>query len=255
MLEIVAEGGVQSYVVRVDGRDQSFVDLADPTRLVFDYVRRIGDVLDALAPEGVPIRVVHVGGAGLTLPRYVAATRPTSAQVVLEPDEDLTARVRDELPLPRRSGIKVRTADGAGGIAALRDAFTDVVVVDAYRDGQVPGELLEVEHLLDVARVLAPGGCYLLNLADAAPFALTRDTVAGLREVFGSLVVSAEPATLKGRRPGNLLITAGRGAVPLAALRRRAASSPAPYQVLDDRGVSDRFGGGRPRRAATTTTS
>lgn len=251
MLEIVAEGGVESYVVRVDGRDQSFVDLADPTRLVFDYVRRIGDVLDALAPEGAPIRVVHVGGAGLTLPRYVAATRPTSAQVVLEPDEALTARVRDELPLPRRSGIKVRSVDGAGGIAALRDGFAEVVVVDAYRDGEVPGELLEVEHLADVARVLTPEGCYLLNLADAAPFALTRDTVAGLREVFGSLVVSAEPATLKGRRPGNLLITAGRGAVPLAALRSRAASSPAPYQVLDDRGVGDRFGGGRPRRSAT----
>ena len=255
MLEIVAEGGVESFVVRVDGRDQSFVDLADPTRLVFDYVRRIGDVLDAVAPDGVPIRVVHVGGAGLTLPRYVAATRPTSAQVVLEPDEALTARVREELPLPRRSGIKVRAADGVTGIAALRDAYADVVVVDAYQDGQVPVGLLEVEHLLDVARVLSPGGCYLLNLADAAPFTLARDAVAGLREVFGPLVVSAEPATLKGRRPGNLLITAGRESVPLAALRRRAASSPAPYQVLDDRGVSDRLGGGHSRRAAPTTTS
>ena len=159
MLEIVAEGGVESFVVRVDGRDQSFVDLADPTRLVFDYVRRIGDVLDAVAPDGVPIRVVHVGGAGLTLPRYVAATRPTSAQVVLEPDEALTARVREELPLPRRSGIKVRAADGVTGIAALRDAYADVVVVDAYQDGQVPVGLLEVEHLLDVGRVLSPGGC------------------------------------------------------------------------------------------------
>lgn len=247
-LEIVPDGAEGCFVVRIGGREQSYVDLGDPSRLAFDYVRRIGDVLDAVAAPGDPIRVVHVGGAGLTLPRYVAATRPTSAQVVLEPDDEVTARVRDELPLPRRSGIKVRPVDGASGMKALRDDHADVVIVDAYRDGAVPDELLEAEHLAEVDRVLAPDGCYLLNLADQAPFALARDAVAGLREVFSSIIVSAEPATLKGRRPGNLLVTAGRAGVPLEALRRRAASSAAPYQVLDQRGVRDRLGGGRVRR-------
>lgn len=248
VVEIVADGAAGCFVVRIDGREQSYVDLSDATRLAFDYVRRIGDVLDALAPAGQPIRVVHVGGAGLTLPRYVAATRPTSAQVVLEPDEALTARVRDELPLPRRSGIKVRAVDGVAGVAALRDDYADVVVVDAFDQGRVPIGLLESEHLAQIGRVLHPDGCYVLNLVDQAPFALARDVVAGLREVFSSLMVSAEPATLRGRRPGNLLVTAGRSGVPLADLRRRAASSPAPYQVLDDRRVSDTFGGGRALR-------
>ena len=93
----------------------------DPTRIVFDYVRRLGDVVDAVAPPGSPLRVVHVGGAGLTLPRYVAATRPRSAQVVLEPAAEVTELVRRELPLPRNSGIKVRGVDGRTGVAALRD--------------------------------------------------------------------------------------------------------------------------------------
>ena len=74
-----------SYLLRMSGMDHSHVDLTDPTRLEFHYVRRLADVIDALTPAGEPMRVVHVGGAGMTLPRYVAATRPRSAQVVLEP--------------------------------------------------------------------------------------------------------------------------------------------------------------------------
>ncbi len=244
VLEIVPDGPEGCFVVRIDGRDQSYVDLTDPTHLAFDYVRRIGDVLDAVAPPGVPLRLVHVGGAGLTLARYVTATRPTSAQIVLEPDPAMTERVRAELPLPRRSGIKVRPVDGVRGVAALRDDMADVVVVDAFDDGEVPGELLEVEHLAEVARVLAPDGCYVLNLADRAPFTLAREAVAGLREVFGAIMVSAEPATLRGRRPGNLLVCAGARSVPLEALRSRAASSAAPYRVLDSQRVSDSLGGG-----------
>lgn len=250
-VEIVPDGPAGCFVVRVDGREQSYVDLGDPTRLAFDYVRRIGDVLDAVAPPGKPIRVVHVGGAGLTIPRYVTATRPRSAQVVLEPAGALTALVRAQLPLPRHSGIKVRAVDGVSGVAALRDDYADVMVVDAFDDGRVPIGLLEAEHLAQVGRVLDPDGCYVLNLVDQAPFALARDVVAGLRGVFSTLMVSAEPATLRGRRPGNLLVTASRGGVPLADLRRRAASSPAPYQVLDDRLVSDTLGGGRALRAST----
>ena len=89
-------------------------------------------------------------------------------------------------------------------------------------------------------------GLLLLNLTDRAPFAWTRRVVAAVRRELPALMLSAEPATLRGRRPGNLLLVAGRGAVPVAALRTRAASSPAPYRVLDGAQVSDTVGGGRP---------
>ncbi len=243
-VEIVATEHAGAHVVRVDGRDQSHVDLDDPTRLAFDYVRRMGDVVDAAAAAGAPLRVVHVGGGGLTMPRYVAATRRGSAQGVLEPDEELTAIVRDRLPLPRRSGIKVRPVDGRSGIAALRDGYADLVLLDAYHDGEVPRDLLGTEFLADAARVLAPGGLLLVNLADAAPFALARRVVAGLRTSFGHVVVSAEPPTLRGRRPGNLLLVAGSAGVPHGALVRSAATSAAPYRVLDEGQVLDSLGGG-----------
>ncbi|WP_340540616.1 spermidine synthase [Nocardioides sp. GXZ039] len=241
-----SSGAPGGFLVQVDGRDQSLVFPDDPTRLSFDYVRRMGDVLDALGTPGEPLRAVHVGGAGLTLPRYVAATRPRSRQIVLEPDEELTDLVRTALPLPPRSGIRIRPVDGRAGVASLHADYADVVVVDAYTDGEVPAELATASFLADLARVLTADGVVLYNLADRAPFGLARDVVAGLRAAHASIAVSAEPATLRGRRPGNLLLVAGER-VPLEALQRSATTSAAPYRVLDERQVSDRLGGGRPR--------
>jgi hypothetical protein len=39
-----------AWTLLVDGTVQSYVDLADPTHLEFEYVRRLGHVLDALDP-------------------------------------------------------------------------------------------------------------------------------------------------------------------------------------------------------------
>lgn len=227
-----------------DGERQSEVDLADPTRLTFDYARRLADVVDLAAPPGVPMRVVHVGGAAMMLPRYVSATRPRSSQIVLEPDEAVTALVRRELPLPARSGVRVRPVGGHEGVAALRDDSVDVVLLDAFAGAETPRGLLTREFFADVARVLASGGLLAANLADAAPFPVVRTAVAGLRETFPDLLLGAEPATLKARRRGNVVAVAG-GAVPLEAFRARASAHATPYRVFDQRGVSDSFGGGR----------
>ena len=102
----------RAFTLRVGRTDQSYVDLDDPLRLEFDYVQRLVDVVDSVAEPGQRLRVVHVGGAAMTLPRYVAVTRPSSAQIVLEPDIELITFVRRHLPLPTRSGIKVRGTDG-----------------------------------------------------------------------------------------------------------------------------------------------
>lgn len=221
-----------AYTVEMGGAAQSYVDLADPTRLEFDYVRRIGDALDAHAPAAQPLRAVHVGGAGLTLPRYLAATRPRSSQIVLEPDEELTAFVRQHLPLPPRSGIRVRPADGRSGIAAMPDDYADVVVVDAYAGDRVPAELTSIEFLADLHRVLKTDGAVLMNLADQAPLAYLRRSVAGVRALFRDVLVSGEPAVMRGRRFGNVLVLGGRSSLPHDILARRAAGSPFPYRIV-----------------------
>ncbi len=217
--------------------EQSAVDLDDPTHLVFDYMQRIGDLIDALQPPPpAPIRVLHVGGAAMSLPRYVAATRPHSAQIVLEPDEILIAQVRVEAPLPRRSGIKVRATDGATGIRQVRAASQDLVILDAFENARVPEELTTADFVGEVERVLVPGGVFAANLVDQAPFAQVRCLLAAARRL-GHVVVGAEPPTVKGRRPGNVLVACG--GVP----RPVFGSPPAQeYRIFEGRAARDSFG-------------
>ena len=85
------EDGRRGVTVMMDGSPQSYVDLADPGNLGFEYIAHLAAVIDTL-PAG-PLAITHVGGAGLTLARYVNAERPGSPQIVLEPDAELTELV------------------------------------------------------------------------------------------------------------------------------------------------------------------
>ncbi len=255
-IEIIADRDrTNGFVLRIDGTDQSYVDLDDPTALEFDYVQRIADVIDAHGTPGETLRFVHIGGAGMTLPRYVAATRPRSAQIVLEPDEEVTELVRDQLPLQRNSGIKVRPVDGRAGLSAMRPDFADIIVLDAFDGARIPADLVTAEFFEMAAAVLVDDGLFLLNLADRAPFAYVRRVLRGVCDHFPTVMISAEPATLKGRRFGNLLVVASRGPIPWESLARRAASSPLPYRVLPYREVVDRFAGGAAYTDADTAMS
>src|SRR5205085_7626995 len=125
------------WTLLVDGVPQSYVDLDDPRYLEFEYVRRLACVVDAAAPRGVPLRVLHLGGGGLTLPRYVAATRPGSRQRVVEIDADLVALVRRELPLPAGSGIRIHTGDARDGLGRIADGVLDLVIADVFDGARV----------------------------------------------------------------------------------------------------------------------
>lgn len=235
-----------AWVVRIGGADQSWVDPADPTRLEFDYIQRLADQIDAHGEPGERLRVVHVGGAAMTLARYVAHTRPTSPQIVLEPDAQLTAEVREKVPLPRNSGIKVRPVDGRAGIAAMREDYADVVVVDAFAGARVPGGLVSVDFFADVRRVLHSDGLLLLNVTDTHPFAWTRRVLAGIGQYFGEVMIGAESATLKGRRFGNVVVAASQVALPIDRLQRISAGAVFPYRLVHGEHLERMVGGAQP---------
>ncbi len=232
-------------LVVVDGHAQSYVDLSDPTRLEFDYVTHLAAAIDALSPAG-PLRVTHIGGAGLTLARWVAVTRPASSQVVLEPSAELTAAVRRELPLPRGHRIRVRPVTGEAGLAALRDASADVVLLDAYAGGRVPAALAAPSFLGACARVLAPDGVLLANLADEPGLRWVARVEATARGVLPQTAYIAATEVLKGRRFGNVVVVASRAPLDVDALRRAVARLPFPAGVLDSAQVRRRGGGARP---------
>ena len=246
-VEFVADehGGV---TVMRDGHPQSHVDVDDPEHLVFEYVQHMAAVLDAVHPAPDPIGVTHVGGAGLTLPRWVHATRPGSPQIVLEPDETLTAAVREQLPLPRGHRIRVRSQLGRPGVEALKDSSAHAVVVDAFDEGRVPADLQTVEFFGHVARVLRPDGVLVMNSPDEPGWRHLADVVAGARAAFGhdgSLALVAMRDVIKGRRYGNAVLVAAHRPLDVDEIRRQVGRWPFPSGVLGAAELARRTAGGR----------
>lgn len=242
-------GRPSAFLLRVGRTDQSYVDLGDPRHLEFDYVQRVADLVDALFEPRATLRAVHVGGAGLTLPRYLAATRPGSVQTVLEPDEELTDFVRSRLPLPRGASIKVRATDGRSGLPGLRDAVADLVVLDAFAGARVPAGLTTREAFAGLRRILNADGVLAVNITDTGALRYTRRVVAGMREVFATVGLCTEPSTLKGRRFGNLvLLGTGRrlAAEEWSAFADRAGRPPFPYRVVHDARLEQLVGSAQP---------
>ena len=235
------EDGRGGVTVMMEGSPQSHVDLADPGNLGFEYIAHFAAVIDTL-PVG-PLAITHIGGAGLTLARYVNAERPGSTQIVLEPDVELTELVRHELPLPRRHRIRVRPVDGLTGIAQLADGSADVVVLDAYADGRVPTELTTVEFLVDASRVLRGSGRMLLNLADEPNMAYLRRVYAGLVATFGYVALIGTHEVLKGKRFGNTVAVASKGPLDIANLSRQVAKMPFPTGLRDGTQLARQFAG------------
>jgi spermidine synthase len=231
-----------SWMLLVDDTPQSHVDLEDPTHLEFEYVRRIGHAVDLAAPPGSPLDVVHLGGGALTLPRYVAATRPGSRQRVVEIDQPLTDLVREHLPLPRGARIRVRADDARTGLAALHDASADVVICDVFAGARTPAHLTTVEFAAEAHRALRGGGTYVANVADGPPLRFARGQVATLRSVFRHVCLLAEPGTLRGRRFGNLVAVASDVELPIEDFLRRCARDPMPARVVYGQDL-DRFAG------------
>ncbi|MFE5867970.1 spermidine synthase [Streptomyces roseifaciens] len=221
----------RAWLLTVNGAPQSYVDLDDPTHLEFEYTQRIAHVLDAAAEPHRALDVLHLGGGALTLPRYVAATRPGSRQRVVEADRGLLALVAEHLPLRHGSGVEVIAGDARSELEASADASADLIVADVFSGSRVPAHLTSLAYARAAARVLRPHGRYAANLADGAPFTFLRSQVATFRAVFAHVCLIAEPSMLRGRRFGNAVLVASHTELPVTALARRAAGDAFPARV------------------------
>src|SRR2546430_5168560 len=97
-------------------------------------MRRLASVIDSAGPPGEPLRVLHLGGGALALPRYVAATRPGSRQRVVDRDAALITLVRRGLPVPPPAGLP-----GPGAAARTPARSTPPPAVDPILGGVFPG--------------------------------------------------------------------------------------------------------------------
>jgi spermidine synthase len=225
-------------LLRQGEMDASYVDLADPRHLEFDYLRRMRDVVLAAGAR----RVVHVGGAGCALARALAAAEPGHRQEVIELDGDVVELARRHLGLRRAPGLKVRVGDGRAVLARRPDGSADAVLVDAFVGARVPRHLVTAEALADLARVARLAA---VNVVDSRPMADAAAIAAGLRDAFPSAIALGSAQALAKRRSGNVVLVGAHELPPLDRLRARAAADPEPATLLEPEEL-DAFIGGAP---------
>lgn len=255
---IVPSPFTSGYELLIGETPQSHVDLDDPAHLHFEYVARMGAVIDQLRLPGQPLTAVHLGGGALTIPRYIAYTRPGSRQQVIELEQALWDLVRENLPLPKNSSIRVRIGDARAGLDRLPPALAgnvDLVVSDVYAGAQTPAHVTTVEFYRAAASLLAPDGVLLVNTADGAGLEFARRQVATVRAVLEHVIVLAEVQTLKGRRFGNLVIAASAAELPTQWLPRLMAAGPHPAKVAQGHEIEEFAGAAAPVTDATARPS
>jgi spermidine synthase len=204
---VVAEGSERRLLV--GGLEASHVDLADPTRLSFPYMRRIADVIDVMAPSGRALRTLHLGAGLGALARYVLATRPGASSDLVD--------VADHAP-----DLGVELADAREALERRPKRTYDLVIGDVFDGPRTPRHLTTREFVTQVRRVLRPGGVYAANLIDDPPHRLARRQVATIAAAFSETLLLAERQVLAGRRTGNLVVAAADRTLPVTKLRKRS---------------------------------
>ena len=230
-------------ILRLDTLRHSYVDLEDPTYLEFAYTEAIASVLDAGWPAGEPVRALHLGGGGLTVPRYLEAVRPGSESLVFEIDGGVIDLDRERLELRTGPRLRVEVGDARIGVQAQPDAAWDVVVGDAFGGLSVPWHLTTVELVQEVRRVLTDDGIYVVNIIDYGDLGFLRAELRTIAEVFPNLAVVAAEDNFGGGDGGNFVVVAAGRELPTTEIERLAQRRDEELTVLAGRGRVLNFAG------------
>jgi len=212
----------------------SYIDFDDPTFLEFRYMRLFGDVVDAMgdtptgtepapvtpgdgeaeATTAAPLRALHLGGAGFTMPGYVEATRPGSDNLILEIDGGLVDIAVDQLGLELGPRMRVIVGDARLALTDLDDDAFDLIIGDAFSDLSVPWHLTTTEVIAELDRMLTDTGILTMNVIDGGPNWFARAELATLAEHFDYLGFIVPEGGVPATFPANQIIVASDSPLP-----------------------------------------
>lgn len=238
----------RAYTLMVNGVPSSHLDLDDPTWLDFEYLRWMAAIIETRIRPAERLAALHLGAAGCSLARRLIATRPGSHHLAVEIDAALAAGVRAWFDLPAAPALRIRVGDARAVLEGLGAGSRDVVVRDAFSGDRTPGALTTLEATRAVRRVLRPGGLYLLNCGDRPDLQGARAEAATVAAEFSHTAIAADPAMLKGRRRGNVVIGASDRPIASPELARDLLGGAVPAQLWDDARVRRFAGDRRPLR-------
>ena len=239
------DGGM---VLEIDDTPQSLVVPEHPEELHFEYVIRMGHLIDLYGEPGKAITALHLGAGALSIPRYIEHTRPGSRQQVIEKYAELVDLVREVLPLPKQASIRFRYGDAREALknlpAGLRGAI-DVIVVDVFDGATTPASVCSIEFYQELAAFMKPGGIVIANIADGPGLRFAKSQVSTLGAVFKSVAAFSDTGLLKGHRYGNVVMVAGNEDLSVEWMPRLLAAGPHPAKMLIGAELS-KFAAGAP---------
>ncbi|MCF3140968.1 MULTISPECIES: fused MFS/spermidine synthase [unclassified Paenarthrobacter] len=222
-----------SFVLSIGGAEQSHVNLQDPAEIFYEYLRRIGHVVDLAAEPGKPITALHLGAGALTLARYIQATRPGSDQYAVELERELLDFVLQKLPMPDGTALSTHIGDARDALGELPAHLRfDVVILDIFSGPEAPAHIACQEFYEEAAARLSPNGVLIINVGDEPALTLVRSQVAALREAMTDVAAFAESGMFEGRYPGNIVLVGTQKPWPPGWTAELLARGPHPAAVL-----------------------
>lgn len=246
--ELRRDDVTEGWILSIGGAEQSHVDPGDPTRVLYEYLRRIAHLADLVLPPGQPVRALHLGGGAMTLPRYLAATRPGSAQTVVELARELPGFVLEHLPWPAGAEVTLRIGDARAELAQLRaegagstDALADLAVLDVFAGDDAPAHLRERSFYSELAEILSERGVLAVNVGDDPGLEFFAEQARAMLEATGpdgapvlaDVWCLTDTTMLRGDRAGNLILAGSPSPMPRPWLETLRAAGPHPCSVLD----------------------
>jgi len=212
----------------LDSLIHSYVNLRDPTALLYEYEQGFALLVADLAARrqaagAPPMRMLFIGGGGYAFPRYVQQVYPDSLLEVVEIDPAVTAVTYDRLGLPRSTPIRSWNEDGRQFfLRNPRRHQYDLVFGDAFRDAySVPYHLTTIEFARLVGASLKPDGVYAGNVIDGRTGLFLRSYVRTLAQVFRHVYVLPVGSGWRQSAQTTFVVLASRAPLDLGRLTAR----------------------------------
>ena len=243
------------YVLDIGDAEQSHVDAADATVVFYEYLRRIANVLDVLAPPRELVTALHLGAGALTLARYVQATRPGSSQVAVDYEPQLMGFVTEVLPLPAGTRCKFVVSDARAVLPEIPALFgahaasdggvfrgIDAIILDIFTGMDAPEHLANADYYAELRDLLSACGVLAVNVGDDAGLPFFQGQARALLDTFEHVWCLCDSSMLSGEHEGNLVLIATARELDEDTADALFARGPHPAEVLGTEELRDFLG-------------
>ncbi|WP_121741349.1 spermidine synthase [Natronorubrum halophilum] len=162
-LEVIDNDDIRTMYL--DGARHSAIDLEDPDRHVFEYMKYFHLPMLMTDDTDDVDNVLFIGGGGYIGPQDFEEQYNADVDVV-EIDPDVTAAAEDYFGLEESEDLNTYSQDGRQFLQGTDETY-DLIVLDAYKQDQVPFHLTTVEFMDLVSERLADDGILHANVISA----------------------------------------------------------------------------------------